>query len=623
MMTEIEKLETLVVAVERAGVDIAPTYQEYMPMAFAVANSCGEQARALFHRLCALSPKYTVKDADKLFDNALKTGRNSNTLGTVWHLAERAGVDVQQFGHLDNSPLPPHTHTGARSLYNEPQKVMPAEEPKEEIQEEECLAPIALFPKYDWPMFVMQCLNCGRDDAQRDVLLLSVLTTLGATMADLTGFHYGNRMLHPCLQVFLIAPPASGKGVMGWARQLAQPIHEDLARKYDQACAIFRSEKQKWDGLGKDRATQPEPERPKRKLFFISGDNTGTGMLENLVDQDGLGMISESEASILSAAISSDYGNWSHTLRKAFDHDGISYNRRTNYEHRECNRLLLSVLISGTPGQLRPLIPSAENGLFSRELFYHMPPITEWVSQFRVDPRNYHAVFALWGERWKRILEALRGRTNRLLFQLNAGQEAYFDAQLARLFHHGNMAYGAAMRSAVARMAINLLRLMNVVAVLRVLDPLLMETDGTKLDESLSRLTSFLMDSPWISPQADANVENVKDGTVSAFELRISEEDFQGVMALAEPLYRHSVHALGQLPEEPLAIRAKNGSELFLASLPMGFTRQEALTLATEQGLSKKSCDKILQRMLSRGTLERVERGEYRISSHYQKEVSI
>jgi hypothetical protein len=593
-------------------------------MAFAVANSCGEQARALFHRLCALSPKYTVKDADKLFDNALKTGRNSNTLGTVWHLAERAGVDVQQFGHLDTYPLPPHTRTCARTLYKESPSestATPAEEEEPEEMEDE--TPLALFPEYVWPDFVMQCLNCGRGLPQKDVLLLSVLTTLGATMADLTEFRYGNRMLHPCLQVFLIAPPASGKGVMGWARRLAQPIHDELSRKYDQACAIYRSEKQKWDGLGKERANQQEPERPKRKLFFISGDNTGTGIQENLVDQDGLGMISESEASILSAAISSDYGNWSHTLRKAFDHDGLSYNRRTNYEHRECNRLLLSVLISGTPGQLLPLIPSAENGLFSRQLFYYMPPITEWVSQFRVDSRDYNALFSMWGERWKRVLDALHTQTSRLLFQLSTAQEEYFDAHLAILFHHGNVVYGAAMRSTVARIAINLLRLMNIVAMLRVLDPLLMETDGTKLEDSLCHLVPFLLASTMVSPQADANAENVKDGTVSSFELHITEEDFQGVMALAEPLYRHSVRALGQLPEASINVRPKSAREQFLASLPMAFNRQEALELAVKQGMSEKSCDKYLQRMLTKGTIERLERGEYRFSDRYRKENNI
>ena len=56
--------------------------------------------------------------------------------------------------------------------------------------------------------------------------------------------------------------------------------------------------------------------------------------------------------------------------RKSFDHERLAYNRRTNHEYRECRKSYLSVLLSGTPAQVKPLIPSAENGLFSRQVFY-------------------------------------------------------------------------------------------------------------------------------------------------------------------------------------------------------------------------------------------------------------
>lgn len=43
MNDSISILEQLVTAIEQAGVNVAPTYQEYMPLAFAIANSCGER----------------------------------------------------------------------------------------------------------------------------------------------------------------------------------------------------------------------------------------------------------------------------------------------------------------------------------------------------------------------------------------------------------------------------------------------------------------------------------------------------------------------------------------------------------------------------------------------------
>ena len=45
MNDSISILEQLVTAIEQAGVNVAPTYQEYMPLAFAIANSCGEEGR--------------------------------------------------------------------------------------------------------------------------------------------------------------------------------------------------------------------------------------------------------------------------------------------------------------------------------------------------------------------------------------------------------------------------------------------------------------------------------------------------------------------------------------------------------------------------------------------------
>ena len=84
-MDSLEALQRLTDAVETAGADIAPTYQEYMPLAFAVANSCGEAGRSLFHRLCRLSAKYRQAEADRLYDQAPKGGRTGERGG----LAER------------------------------------------------------------------------------------------------------------------------------------------------------------------------------------------------------------------------------------------------------------------------------------------------------------------------------------------------------------------------------------------------------------------------------------------------------------------------------------------------------------------------------------------------------
>ena len=50
-MNPLSDLERLVAAIEKQGANIAPTYQEYMPIAFAIANDCGKAGRTFFHRI--------------------------------------------------------------------------------------------------------------------------------------------------------------------------------------------------------------------------------------------------------------------------------------------------------------------------------------------------------------------------------------------------------------------------------------------------------------------------------------------------------------------------------------------------------------------------------------------
>ena len=270
-MNDIDIIEQLTIAVEQAGVNLAPTYQEYMPLAFAVANSCGEAGRSFFHRLCRLSDKYRQDEADKLYSHALQHGRGGNSLGTVLHLAQLAGVRLdKKLANLQNLQ-PPHTHTPAR-VHEEVDKSVR----------------LPCFPDYQWPHFLQQVIDCGDTPAQKDILLLGAVTVFGATLNKLLHVVYGRKSQYPCLQTFIIAPPASGKGALTWVRRLAEPIHNSLLEAYHEKLKAYRCEKAQWDTLGKEKAKNAEPEPPCMKMFLIAGDNSGAGMMENLMDAGGL-----------------------------------------------------------------------------------------------------------------------------------------------------------------------------------------------------------------------------------------------------------------------------------------------------------------------------------------------
>lgn len=50
--------------------------------------------------------------------------------------------------------------------------------------------------------------------------------------------------MSPCLQTFVVAPPASGKGVLSLVRLLAEPIHDEIRKQVAEGMACYRREKQ-------------------------------------------------------------------------------------------------------------------------------------------------------------------------------------------------------------------------------------------------------------------------------------------------------------------------------------------------------------------------------------------
>lgn len=406
-MTDIESLRLLTEAVETAGADIAPTYAEYVQLAFAIATDCGEAGREFFHRLCRISAKYQSAHAERMFSNALTKQQGAIHLGTAFHLAESTGVKICKEARkevMNNRTGTVGTESSPHNLFTHAHVYNKVEE-EEKSESEELLEgsdphhPLPTFTLEDWPKLLLRIISYGTTVTQKDVLLLGALTALGATMERYVRCHYAGKYQSPCMQSFIVAPAASGKGVLSLIRLLVMPIHDDIRQQVEKEMNAYKKAKVAYEMMGKERAKAEIPEMPLNRMFLISGNNTGTGILQNIMDDNGTGFICETEADTISTAIGSEYGHWSDTLRRAFDHDWLAYNRRTNQEYRENKKSYLSLLVSGTPAQVKPLIPSVENGLFSRQLFYYMHGIYQWINQFDENETDLEAIFTAIGNR--------------------------------------------------------------------------------------------------------------------------------------------------------------------------------------------------------------------------------
>ena len=601
-----ENIIRLISAVETSGADIAPTYAEYIQLAFALATDMGEAGRDAFHRLCRPSAKYDHAHADTVYTGALKNTRGDVHLGTVFHLAEMAGVKVghdsgkraEMNGGNDMAKVGTVGHLGTASQSHMRARIYNVENDSDSdgldddvtINGSEPYVRLPVFKQSgNMPDLINRIISFGETNEQRDVLLIGGLTALGAALGDSVRCLYGRKWQSPCLQTFVVAPPASGKGVLSWVRLLVEPIHDEIRQQVAEKMKQYKQEKAAYDVSGKERQKTAPPERPRNKMFIISGNNTGTGILQNIMDSDGQGIICENEADTITTAIGSDYGHWSDTLRKAFDHDRLSYNRRTDQEFREVRKSYLGVMLSGTPAQVKPLIPSAENGLFSRQLFYYMPAIREWQDQFCEDDIDAEAEFRALGKEWKELLGDIRRRGLQTL-RLSIEQKHEFNKVFRTLFKRSGISNGYEMSSSVARLAINTCRMMMVVAVLRSLE-----------DQSLS------------TPDADTNADNLKDGIISRWDLTITQDDFHTVLEMVEPLYQHATHVLSFLNVTEITSRGMADKDKLIADMGNVFTRKQLLERASEIGIPTYTAVTWLKRLAKRGSVASVDgKGTYR-----------
>lgn len=611
-MTDIESLRRLTEAVEMAGADIAPTYLEYIQLSFAIATDCGEAGRDFFHRLCRISPKYQREHAERVFSNALTAQRGEVHLGTVFHLAEAMGVTVSKevvvnsrtgtrstAGTVSQS----FTHVRTDNKVNDDEM---GEEGKEELlYGSEPQHPLPTFPEAGWPEFLQRIIKAGGNMIQHDIMLLGALTALGACMSRYVRCLYGGKYHHPSLQCFVVAPSASGKGILSYIRLLVEPIHDEIRTEVATQMKAYKKEKAAYDAMGKERSKMEAPQMPPNRMFLISGNNTGTGILQNIMDSDGTGLICEAEADTLSTAIGSDHGHWSDTLRKAFDHDRLSYNRRTDQEYREVKKSYLSVLISGTPSQVQTFIPTAEDGSYSRQMYYYMCGISKWISQFMDNGVDWEEIFTAMGLEWKGKLSEIKAHGIHTL-QLTDEQKEEFDTVFSGLFERSSVANGREMYSFVARLAVNLCRIMSEVAVLRALE------SPHPYDFKTSPSSPF-------TPDKEIPADNCKDGIITRWDVSISQEDFHAVLSLTEALYCHATHILSFLPSTEVSHRCNADRDYLFQKLGNEFTRTQLLEEAMAMGIKENTALTWLKRLTKYGKLVSVDgKGSYARTCVYE-----
>lgn len=446
------------------------------------------------------------------------------------------------------------------------QKPITAKQKEATINREETIQEMPTLPDEIFPLlpdFLQRIIKVSASKEERDILLLGSIVVLSSCLPKLIGY-YDDKKVNANLFLFITAQASAGKGRLIHCRQLVAPVHKTmreqaalLKREYDAQMADYNASK------GKD-ANMEKPVKPPEKMLFIPANNSSTGFFQLLNDSGGRGLIFETEGDTMAQSFKSDYGNYSHGFRNAFQHEPITYYRRTDRELVEIERPCLSALLSGTPKQIGTLIPNAENGLFSRFMFYIMNIQPVWKDVFASNTdQGLDKYFADLASEFYTLYQALNNN-GEIIFTLTDSQKQEFN----KFFSDMQTLYiglkGLDYIGTVRRSGLIAFRMMMVCSVLRILET----------------------------------------GDVSS-QIICEDADFNNTIQIVKLLVKHAAKVYSDLPEEPVKPKPKNRKERFLESLPHRFNRQGYLSIAVQLNIPDKTAQGYITDFVKAGILDK------------------
>lgn len=418
------------------------------------------------------------------------------------------------------------------------------------------------------PAFMNDIVARSQNAVDADMLLLSSLTAISACLPNIEG-KYARRRVYPNLFFLLAAPPSAGKGRIMLARRIVDPVHSFMRQ-------IYLTKVHQLEEENKDKKQKPDLTQIPQTMLFIPANSSSTAIYQTLHDCDGSGLIFESEADTLASALSTDYGNFSDGLRKAFHHENISYSRRKDREYVEINNPRLSVLLAGTPQQLINLIPSTENGLFSRFMIYSPHVENKWIDVFdggeEIDDEQY---FNSLGNRFFYLYTMLRTSLHAVQFSLTTSQQQLFNTTFEQWQNELSDFFGDQITPSVRRLGLITFRMAMIFTTLR------LEFSGQRLETN---------------------------------QLQCNDHDFENAIFIVESLLEHLASVFSLMPG---AEQVNNKSSIlpivnvFLQQLPAQFSCAQVVPIIETLGISRSTAYSYLKILIEYGKITRLKYNTY------------
>lgn len=560
-----QEIENLTTIIETSSIDIAPNYSDWRDLGFALADALGEGGRTYYHRLSRFYSNYSSDETDKQFSACLRSHGHGVTSKTLFHLAKQAGITVPR----SQSPFPvpntcPQIPISSISSESAPEEI-------EEVEEMEIMPTFSQEVIDNLPYMLSQIASGAKTPEEADLLILGAITVFSSCLPGVYG-NYAGRVVYPNLFLFVAAQASAGKGILSLCRHLVQPIHENMKQRY---LAEMEEYKKLQSEYLADKINNMPPQVPALKTLFIPANSSATSVYQILNDNEGKGLLFETEGDTLANTFKSDYGNFSDGLRKAFHHEMISYLRRKDREFVELPKPRLSVLLSGTPRQIHSLVPDTENGLFSRFIFYYMNIRLEWKNVFDDNQETLDDIFVKIGHEFYELYKLLS--TQQMRFVFTPSQQKQFNDFFEQIQNEYSSLLGLDIIASIRRLGLMTFRIAMILTVLNIREY-----------EDMSQI------------------------------LLCSDDDFFSTMTIVKTLLKHTSKVFRTLPIKENGANS-NGQvvtkQVFYDSLPKQFNRKIYLEIASNLKILPKTAERYIYQFITLGKLKRMAHDSYEKNS--------